>query len=322
MALIDRSSATGLDLVSGLAILAAIDRLMRKGSDRVAGLWAALAFLAAGWPSLLVIALAVIVIGRSHVRFCPALVLPPLTAAILWSVWTIQACSPVVWAAALTLPLTQKPAWTLGAEVFAVGLPWSPLAVLLLSRSIRQGWNHDGRPWVFGWLQVAGASLVVGTFVPGVSQAARMVALAGLLIGTAASLGPAWARVLAPIPRRAFFCGFACLLGLWLIVMIYHSYVWNLAMPFYRPLGIAMSIMTIGAALLGWSALLSGNSRRGIVTLAIIAVALKFVHWGYYVPELDYRESQGPWGARSASGYPKGGPFTPFTIGLRTWPSL
>ncbi len=28
----------------------------------------------------------------------------------------------------------------------------------------------------------------------------------------------------------------------------------------------------------------------------VIAVALKLVHWGYYVPEWNYRDSQGPWG--------------------------
>ena len=51
LALIDRSAATGLDLILGLATLASIDRLITRGSDRVAGLWAALAFLAGGWPA-------------------------------------------------------------------------------------------------------------------------------------------------------------------------------------------------------------------------------------------------------------------------------
>jgi hypothetical protein len=86
------------------------------------------------------------------------------------------------------------------------------------------------------------------------------------------------------------------LLGLWLIVMLYESYVWNLAMPFYRPLGVITSIATVGLALLGWSALVNGNTRRGLVTVMVIAATLKLAHWGYYVPELNYRQSQGPWG--------------------------
>ena len=69
LALIDRSASAGLDLIVGLATLAAIDRLMTRGSDWVAGLWASLAFLSGGWPPLVVIALAIIVIGRNGSRF-------------------------------------------------------------------------------------------------------------------------------------------------------------------------------------------------------------------------------------------------------------
>ena len=95
------------------------------------------------------------------------------------------------------------------------------------------------------------------------------------------------------------------MLGLWLAVMLYGSYVWNLAMPFYRPLGIVMTIVAIGVAILGWSALETGNSRRGLVTLLVIAVGLKLVHWGYYVPEWNYRYSQGPWGRAIGQWVPK-----------------
>ncbi len=78
----------------------------------------------------------------------------PLATAILWSFWTVWASSAEVWAATLTLPLTQKPAWMLGLQVVALGLPWSPFAILLLSRSVRDGWKSDGRSWLIGWLQV------------------------------------------------------------------------------------------------------------------------------------------------------------------------
>jgi hypothetical protein len=30
--------------------------------------------------------------------------------------------------------------------------------------------------------------------------------------------------------------------------------------------------------------------------VALVAVCLKVAHWGYYVPEWNYRRSQGPWG--------------------------
>src|SRR6516165_11024457 len=60
LAVIDRSAAVGPDLILGLATLAAIDRLLTRGSDWTAGLWASLAFLAGGWPPLVVIGLALI----------------------------------------------------------------------------------------------------------------------------------------------------------------------------------------------------------------------------------------------------------------------
>ena len=41
----------------------------------------------------------------------------------------------------------------------ALGLPWSPFAILLLSRSVRDGWKADGRSWLNGWLQVSLACL-------------------------------------------------------------------------------------------------------------------------------------------------------------------
>ena len=43
LGVIDHSGGTGLELLSGLAIVAAIDRLLAHGSDWKAGLWAALA---------------------------------------------------------------------------------------------------------------------------------------------------------------------------------------------------------------------------------------------------------------------------------------
>jgi hypothetical protein len=305
LALIDRSSTTGLDMIMGMATLASIDRLITRGSDHVAGLWAALAFLAGGWPSLVVIALAAIVIGRTTAKFSAGLVVAPVATAILWSFWTVWASTAEVWATSLTLPLTQRPAWMLGPQLVALGLPWSPFAILLLNRSVRESWRDDGRPWLIGWLQVSLACLIGGTLVPGLSQVTRMAALAGLLIGATACLESARARVLARPAQRMFFIVFGCVLGLWLIVVLYGSYLWNLAVPFYRPLGIIMSIMAIGVAILGWSALETGNSRRGLVTLMVIAVGLKLVHWGYYVPEWNYRYSQGPWGRAIGQWVPK-----------------
>jgi hypothetical protein len=305
LALIDRSAGTGIDWIMGLAAVAAIDRLIAQGSDWVAGLWAALAFLAGGWPPLVVIALAVIVVGKPISKFSLGLVLPPVLTSIAWSVWTIQACSVELWAAALSLPFTRKPDWSFCLSVLALGLPWSPFSLLALFRSVRESWRPEGQSWLNSWLLVTVASSIGATIVPGVSPAARLVVLAGLMMVTTVCLESAWARTLTDSSRLTFFIAFGCVFGAWLAVMLYGSYVWNLAMPFYRPLGIIMTIMALGVGVLGMSALETRNSRRGLVTLMVIAVGLKLAHWGYYVPEWNYRYSQGPWGRAIGQWIPK-----------------
>ena len=54
-------------------------------------------------------------------------------------------------------------------------------------------------------------------------------------------------------------------------------------------LGIAAIWFAINAA---WS----GVARGAFVAVFLVAVGLKLAHWGYFVPELNYRLGQGPWG--------------------------
>ena len=296
LALMDRSAGAGLDMILGLAMLGTIDRLLTRGSDAIAGLWASLAFLAGGWPPLLMIGLVVIVIGRRGSTFSLGLLWPPLATAILWSAVTIAVTSVEFWAMAMTLPLTHPPAWSLATSVLLMGLPWSPFSLLALSPSIRGTWPAERRGWITGWLQAALASLVAGTFVPGLEPAARMIALTGLLVGTAACLESVWDQTLGPAARRAFFWLFSVVLTLWLIAMICGCFIWNLTMPYYRSLGIVMGLLILVVIALGWAALGAGHLRRGLITLILLAIGLKLAHWGYYVPEWNYRHSQGPWG--------------------------
>jgi hypothetical protein len=305
VALIDRSGGSGLDLILGLGTLAAIGRLIQRGSDWVAGLWASLAFLAGGWPPLIVIGVAILVVGKSSASFSVRLLLPPLLTAALWSVWAIWASSSEVWAAALSLPLTQKPSWSLGLSVLALGLPWSPFVLLGLGRSVRDGWSPDGRAFLKGWLQVALACLLAGTLVPGLSQASRVVALGGICVVAAGCLESAWTPRLSGWGRRVFFALFVGVIGLWLIVMIYATYIWSLSVPYYRALGVVMGVALLVVSYLAWSSLKTRNCRRGLVTLLVIAAGLKLAHWGYYVPEWNYRFSQGPWARAIAQWMPR-----------------
>ncbi len=316
LAVIDRSAGSGLDLILGVATLAAIDRLLARGADWAAGLWAALAFLAGGWPPLLLIALVIIVIGRPGSYFSTRLLLPPMATAVAWSVATIRAADAETWATALAWPLRRGGDWSLLAGILLVGLPWTPFAAPALSRSTREAWPAPGRAWVKGWLQAAIVCAIAGTAVPGLGPAARVAALAGLLIAAAAGFDPAWKRSYAAAPRRTFFIAFSLILALWLVAMIYGCFLWIVTMPYYRALGIIMAVMVLAAAALGWSALADANTRRGLVTLVILAVGLKLAHWGYYAPEWNYRLSQGPWGRAIGQWIPRKWPVYTF----HDWP--
>ena len=173
IALIDRSGAIELDLITGLATLAALDRLMTAGAGWVAGAWASLAFLSGGLPPLIVIALAIVVLGRKQALPSLPFLIPPLTAVVLWTAWTSSTVSLELCATALALPFTQKPAWFLGPGAFALALPFSPFAALALFRSARGGQSPEARTWLIGWFQVAIASLIAGSVVPGLASPAR-----------------------------------------------------------------------------------------------------------------------------------------------------
>jgi hypothetical protein len=296
LGVIDHSGGTGLDWISGLAIVAALDRLLTRGADWTAGLCAGFAFVAGGWPPLLVILLAVIVIGRREAGFSARLLLPPLASFVAWSIWALSAASTEAWAAALAWPFTQRPDWWLAMGVTCPGLPFAPFAMLALDRPLREGWSETGRRLLTGWIQVALACLIMGTIVPGLAQAARVPALAGILMIASSGLDAAWSGALSTSARRLFFALTFGLLAVWLITLLYGGYVWTLVLPYYRPLGIAVLLLGIIVLGLGWSAAEKHNTRRAMVALSILTISIKLVHWGYYVPEWNYRHGQGPWG--------------------------
>jgi hypothetical protein len=245
---------------------------------------------------VLVVFLTIIVLGRRESGFSPSLLIPPVLAAAGWSAWMLAVGSPEAWAAALALPFTQKPDWWLALKLLGLALPFGPIGFLAFSPSLRQTLPEPGRRMLAGWGQAAIACVIAGTIIPGLSQAARVPALAGMLLAAATVAEAAWARLLSVKMRRGLLAVTFGLTAIWLISISYGSYTWLLVFPYYRPVGMIAVGVGVAIVVLAWQAVERSDSRRAIVAMVLMAAALKVVHWGYYVPEWNYRHGQGPWG--------------------------
>ncbi len=298
VALVDRSADAGVDLIAGLGTILALNRLLTRGSGWVAGGLASWAFLAGGWPPLAVIGLAALVLGRAGASISYKTVVPVAVTVAGWSAWALATTRAQVWAAAMSLPLTQGSAWSMAVGVLGLGFPWSPFALLGIAPRVRDGWATTGRPFAVGWGQVALACLVVGTVVPGLATAARMPALAGLAIVAAAS----WDSILAgslsdATASRRWLHGLSfAVVALWAAGMLVWGGRLALAVGYYRPVAILLIALAVGAATLTLVAAWSGDCRGTLGAIVLVAISLKLAHWGHHVPEWNYRHGQGPWG--------------------------
>lgn len=307
--LIDRSAGAGIDLITGLGTILTLDRVLRRGSDLLAGSWLAFAFLAEGWPPVALVVLASIVLGRREAAASWRLLLPPFLAIMGWSAWALAAMPAEVWASALALPLTQKPAWLLAPAVCGLALPWSPLVLLAASRSVRDGWSGTGRALSLGWLSAAGACLVAGTIVPGLALAAKVPAMAGLAVVSGSVLDRILAGTFSSKVNR-WFLGISAVLTLfWHAIVVLGGGYLAAAIPCYRLLSIGLSLLCLPVSILASRSAARRDVRGGFGALLALAVMLKVAHSGYYVPEWNYRLSQGPWGRAVGQWVPPGWPI-------------
>ena len=296
IAAMDRSSGVGIEWVAGLATLAALDRILAVGSDRIAGLYAALAFLAGGWPPLAIIGLPIVVLGRPGRTLSASLVVPPLLALAGWSAWTMAAAPAVAWGAAMASPVMAGPAWTLPLMVLLLGLPFGPLAMLLLSRSSREAIPAAGRSLVIGWLQVAGVSTLAGMIVPGLSGASLAPALAGIAMAAAAGLDAAIGRRVVGSRYRAMITLTIVVTTTWAAVAVAGGFYLAAAVSYYRPIAIVLALLGLSTAATAIVAAATSRTLLATFALLMVALGLRLAHWGVYTPEVNYRFSQGPWG--------------------------
>jgi hypothetical protein len=68
------------------------------------------------------------------------------------------------------------------------------------------------------------------------------------------------------------------------------------AVPYYRALCVILILLSVPTAGLAVMAARRNRAASGVLAVALLAGFLKLVHYGYYVPEWNYRLSQGPWG--------------------------
>jgi hypothetical protein len=293
-AFIDRSWPD-FDFLGGVAIVGALLAILRAGAPLGIGVCASLAFLAAGWPPLIAIGLCGWILRGHPTRRTLFSVLPVVAAVFAWSWWALRDAGLEAWAAALALPFTESPRWFFVLELILQSLPWSPLALLAVSPSIRACWSRPGRRWVLGWVRILVVLTILGTLIPGFANAVRIPAIAALAVISAASL--AAVAISANRKAQSTFRAIALVIALPVAVvatpLLIHV---ALAIAYYRPIAILLACTTAAAGVAVLASILLWQPRHSIAALVLVAFALKGAHAGIFAPEWNYRVGQGPWG--------------------------
>jgi hypothetical protein len=190
---------------------------------------------------------------------------------------------------------------------------------LLASRGIRNAWEPPARGLVMGWLKVAGACLLAGTLIPGVASAARMPALAGLAVAAAAACDRlcSSASLLSPRLRRGALVLALGLVLTWFVLATSRGIYLALAVAYYRPIAVVLVLLAAVIAMFALGAAWRERSAKSLAMVAAVSICLKLAHWGVYVPEWNYRWSEGPWGRAIGQWLPRYWPI----ITMHTWPA-
>ena len=316
VALIDRSAGAGIDLIAGLATVAALDRLLGRGSDLVAGAWTGLAFLAAGWPPLVLIVLATVVIGRPESSLSFRLLRPARGGRGLVGLGSERRARRGVGRGSGP-PLDAEIGLVAGPRGRPAGPPLEPLRRLgrfeVGPRGL-VGRRTGPRPR----LAPDGRGVPAGRDVrPRPRPRRRVPALAGLAVVAAACCDRAWAGSVSTAARRVFLTLAVTSVVLWVaLVMVGGTYLAS-AVSYYRGVSIVLMVLGLATAVAGWAAVRKREPKLALAAVIAVAVGLKIAHAGYYVPEWNYRHSQGPWGRAIGQWVPPRLPI--YTI--HTWPT-
>jgi hypothetical protein len=103
----------------------------------------------------------------------------------------------------------------------------------------------------------------------------------------------------------------------WTVVIVVSGGYLAAAVPYYRTLCVGLAIASVPLAALGIIAFIRRDGRLAVLTVFSLAICLRLAQWGYYVPEWNYRCSQGPWGRAIGQWVPPKWPI--YTI--HAWPT-
>ncbi len=312
LGMIDRSASLGVDALSGLAVVGAIDRLLSKGSDWVSGWWASAAFLLGDWPALALILLPAVVLGRSGAAISARLILPPIATFAAWSTWACKVSGAEVWAASQTWPLTQPNSWSQAAWVLAAGLPWSPFAMLVAWPGVRQGLGNPAWTYVKGWLQTVGVIVIAATVLPGLGLVGTVPAMIGVAVVASSCLDHLWSSATGRGQTRVAIVLALTSTLVWAAVSINAGAYLAAAQPYYRGVAFLLIILGLIAGMMGLDSAWTWSARGAIRAVFVVAVGIKLAHSGIYQPERNYRFSKGPWGRAVGQYVPEGWPIYTF----------
>jgi hypothetical protein len=147
-----------------------------------------------------------------------------------------------------------------------------------------------------GWAQVGIASIVVGTFIPGLASAAIVPAIAALAIVAAASVDSALVKAPALGAQRYYYLFTLVITLVWLALMTLWGSRIAVAVGYYRPVAILLIAVAVVAGCASFLAARNRTARVALAALVLLAGSFKLAHWGHHVPEWNYRHSQAPWG--------------------------
>src|SRR5262249_35312134 len=105
-----------------------------------------------------------------------------------------------------------------------------------------------------------------------------------------------WAGEISSGQRRLVLALTGVIVLLWVGLVNVAGIFLASAVPVYRTVAIVLIGCSLLIGLVGLNGVLKADPRRGLIALCGVAISLKIAHFGYYVPEWNYRRSQGPWG--------------------------